>query len=111
VKKFILFVLVLVVVVAGTFFAISAVSWPKSSGDQVVMQFYTFHPGTLTVTVGTTVTWTDKDWLRAHNVIGEGWSSNNMNYGDTFAYTFSQAGTFTYRCSHHPWMKGTVIVK
>ena len=31
--------------------------------------------------------------------------------GDGFSYTFEQAGTFTYFCRVHPFMKATVIVQ
>ena len=110
-KKLILIIVALVIIAGGVYFVSSAMSWPKNNGNQVVMQFYTFHPGTLTITAGTTVTWTDKDYLRMHNVIGQGFSSPNMNYGDTYSFTFTQPGTYTYKCSHHPWMKGTIIVK
>jgi plastocyanin len=110
-RKLILAVLVVVVVALVAFFAFSATSWPKSTGSQVDLQFFSFHPGTLTVSVGTTVIWTDKDWIGMHNVIGNGWSSDNMAHGDTFSYTFTQAGTYSYKCSHHPWMKGTIIVQ
>jgi plastocyanin len=29
----------------------------------------------------------------------------------TFSYTFDDAGTFTYHCTPHPMMVGTVIVQ
>jgi plastocyanin len=110
-KKIILLVVAVLVVAIIAIFGFSAMSWPKSTGNQVDLQFFSFHPGTLTVSVGTTVTWTDKDWLIPHNVIGSGWSSDNLSHGGTFSYTFTQAGTYTYRCSHHFWMKGKIIVQ
>jgi len=110
-KKFILLVVALVVIAVVALFAFSDMSWPKSTGNHVDLQFFSFHPGTLTVSVGTTVTWTDKDFVVMHNVIGSGWGSDNLSRGNTFSYTFTQAGTYTYKCSHHPWMKGTIIVQ
>ena len=110
-KKIILMVVAVLVVAIIAVFAFSAMSWPKSNGNKVDIQFFSFHPGTLTVSVGTTVTWTDKDFLRMHNVIGEGWSSDNLVRGDTYSHTFTQAGTYTYKCSHHFWMKGKIIVQ
>jgi plastocyanin len=106
-KKFILVILALLVV-AAIFFALS---WPKSTGDRVTLQFFSFHPGTLTINVGTTVTWTDKDLFAKHTVIGNGWGSGNLSNGGTFSFTFSQAGIYDYRCSHHFWMKGKIIVQ
>ena len=109
-KKIILGIVALVLVVIIVFGAISVFSWPGSNGNQVDIQFLSFHPGTLTVSAGTTVTWTDKDWFTMHNVIGDGWASPNLSRGGTYSYTFILPGTYTYRCSHHSWMKGTIIV-
>jgi plastocyanin len=111
-KKTILTIVVLVVVVIAAYAAFSAFSWPKADGNSVTMQFLSFHPGTLTVSAGTTVTWTDKDPFTKHDVIGNGFASLNMGMGDTYSYTFSTPGTYTYDCSHHRWwMKGTIIVQ
>ena len=71
----------------------------------------------LTVTVGTTVTWTNQDG-QAHtttagmldNKTGE-WDSGFMGQDDTFTHTFAEAGTFAYYCVFHPFMTGTVIVE
>ncbi|MBT5206234.1 MAG: hypothetical protein HOM00_03905, partial [Acidimicrobiaceae bacterium] len=30
--------------------------------------------------------------------------------GDSFSHTFTEAGTFDYFCTPHPWMTGTVVV-
>jgi plastocyanin len=106
-KKFILIILAVLVVAAIVF----TLSWPKSTGNQVTLQFFSFRPGTLIVSAGTTVTWTDKDPLVKHNIIGTGWGTGNLSNGGTFSFTFSQAGTYDYRCSHHFWMKGKIIVQ
>jgi len=110
-KKIILAVLVVIVVAIAAYAAVSAFSWPGASGNEVTLQFLSFHPGTLTVSAGTTVTWTDKDPFTHHNVIGDGWASPNLSMGDKYSYTFTTPGTYTYKCSHHTWMKGTIIVK
>jgi plastocyanin len=109
-KKIILGIVALIVVVIVVFAAISVFSWPGSSGNQVDIQFFSFHPSTLTVSAGTTVTWTDMDWFAMHNVIGDGWASPNLSHGGKYSYTFTTPGTYTYRCSHHSWMKGKIIV-
>ena len=73
-----------------------------------------FSPATITVVIGVnnTVVWTNKD-STPHTVTSTTklFDSGNMNAGDTFTFTFTTAGTYSYACSYHPWMKGTVIVK
>lgn len=86
---------------------------PAEGGASVSIQGFAFSPATLTVSKGTTVTWTNKDSV-AHTVTttepGEGFDSRNMGNGATFSYTFNNPGTFKYRCSIHPSMTGTVVV-
>ncbi|MEE9181236.1 MAG: plastocyanin/azurin family copper-binding protein, partial [candidate division NC10 bacterium] len=68
-------------------------------------------PGTLTVVAGTTVTWVNQD-LVIHTVTSDVglFDSGSMRPGDRFSFTFTTAGTFTYRCLPHEFMRGTVVV-
>ncbi|MDP9765728.1 cupredoxin domain-containing protein [Deinococcus enclensis] len=71
-----------------------------------------FEPATLRVKVGTTVVWQQED-TALHNVISAELPtlrSSDLRRGDTYRHTFTQAGTFTYYCSYHAGMTGTVIV-
>jgi nitrite reductase (NO-forming) len=79
-----------------------------------------YDPLDLTVTVGTTVRWTNKDAI-AHTVtsgtsdgaVGKAdgiFDSSFLNEGETFVYTFEEVGEFSYFCTPHPWMIGTVTV-
>ncbi|WP_156766200.1 cupredoxin family copper-binding protein [Mycobacterium sp. E342] len=81
------------------------------SGDQVNIDGFAFAPATLTVAVGTTVTWTNRD-EEPHTVAASDGSfhSPGMGTGATFTHTFSAPGTFDYVCSIHPMMRGTVVV-
>ncbi len=91
----------------------------QSTSDQPVatntvsIKNFAFVPISITVKVGTTVTWTNAD-QDPHTVTSDGKSgplnSKPMNQGDTFQYTFSQAGTFSYLCTIHPFMTATVTV-
>ena len=67
-----------------------------------------FEPAAIEVTAGTEVTWT---WVgsNAHNVTADGFSSETQTTG-TFRHTFSEPGTYEYRCTLHPRMTGTVLV-
>jgi plastocyanin len=76
------------------------------------IQGFAFQPATLTVTVGTTVTWTNKD-TAAHTVTSDTgvFDSGNMPNGATYSFTFNQAGTFPYHCNYHSNMHGMVVVQ
>jgi plastocyanin len=71
-----------------------------------------FDPATITVKVGTTITWTNQD-TTAHTVTADdgSWTSDRLNQGATYSHTFDQAGTYTYKCSIHPSMTGTIVVQ
>ncbi len=77
--------------------------------NSVEIKGFAFNPATITVAKGTTVTWTNKD-SAAHTVTGSGFDSGSLSKGQTFSYTFNEAGTFDYICTIHPSMKGKVIV-
>lgn len=85
---------------------------PSSPGaDEVFIQGMAFSPATITVTAGTTITWTNKD-AATHNVTSNPvlFSSGAMGNGATYSFTFADKGTFSYTCTIHPSMKGTVVV-
>jgi plastocyanin len=73
-----------------------------------------FVPQTLTVKVGTTVSWTNAT-SAPHTVTSDpgsaqAWDSSRLAPGDVFTFTFTTAGTFAYHCSVHPSMHGTIVV-
>jgi len=71
-----------------------------------------FAPDELTVAPGTTVTWTNTDAV-SHTSTSDaaGWNSGTIEPGRQFAFTFQTPGTFPYRCTIHPGMVGTVVVR
>lgn len=79
--------------------------------NEVFIQGMAFSPATLTVTAGTTVKWTNKDGV-THTVTSDNtlFDSGNVLPNGIYSYTFSTAGTYTYHCSIHTSMKGTVVV-
>jgi len=84
-----------------------------ASTDSVEIKDYAFSPKTITVKKGTKVTWTNQDSVQ-HDVTsdtdGKGPSSELLSKGESYSFTFDEVGTFTYHCSPHPYMKGTVVV-
>jgi plastocyanin len=78
----------------------------------IVMKDFSFQPGSIDVTAGTSVTWTNDD-PEAHTVTADdnSFDSKQMASGQTFSFTFQKAGTYKYHCSIHPSMVGQVVVK
>jgi len=80
---------------------------------QVDIEKMSFSPANITVTEGTTVTWTNKQWLFLHTVTShnEGvFDSGKLKRNETFSYIFNEPGTFYYTCTLHPEMHGSVSV-
>jgi len=77
----------------------------------VYMDGFAFKPQTVSVQVGDTVVWTNNDTsLHTTTADGGAWDSGDLGHGDTFSFTFATPGTYTYHCSRHPSMTGTVTV-
>lgn len=97
--------------------ALAAVTLAVSASPALAVQSssiagFQFEPTPLTVTVGETVTWTNKDAV-AHTVTASGkqFDSGKLAAGKSFSFTFKSAGTYLYTCTLHPYMKGEVIVQ
>ncbi len=71
---------------------------------------FAFSPSTLTITKGTTVTWTQKD-SAPHTVTSGTFDSGTLNSGQTYSHTFNETGSFNYHCNFHQSMTGTIVVQ
>jgi plastocyanin len=71
---------------------------------------FAFSPARITVQSGDTVRWTSSS-SAPHTVTGKGFDSGTLNQGDDYSHRFTNPGSFSYICSIHPFMKGTVTVK
>jgi plastocyanin len=82
------------------------------AGPQVVIDNFTFTPGTLTVAVGTTMTWINHDDV-PHTVTAQDhtFTSSALDTDDHFVHQFTAAGTYAYYCTIHPKMTATIIVR
>ena len=79
--------------------------------NEVYIENTAFTPSTITITVNTTIKWTNKDGI-THTVTSDAslFDSGAMGSGATFSQQFSIAGTYKYHCSYHSSMKGTIVV-
>jgi LPXTG-motif cell wall-anchored protein len=73
---------------------------------------FRFSPSSISVGAGDTVTWTNNGSApEGHDVSGSGLGSGTLHNGQSYSHTFASPGTFSYICSIHPFMKGTVTVQ
>jgi plastocyanin len=82
-----------------------------ADGSVTIVDF-SFNPGTITVNVGDTVTW-NNDGPTAHSATASDGSFDTGIFpaGQSRSHTFNEAGTFSYICTPHPDMHGTVVVQ
>jgi uncharacterized protein (TIGR03118 family) len=88
----------------------SAAPAPQQAAASIMN--FAFAPPTLTITAGSQVQWTNQD-AAAHTVVADrgGFSSSTLQHNQTYSQTFSSPGTYSYHCSIHPFMQGTIVVK
>jgi len=83
------------------------------AATKVTIRLLKYSPDTIQIRAGETVEWTNSD-LTPHTVTSEGGgelNSGSIDAGANWRHTFSQPGTFSYFCTFHREMKGTVIAK
>ena len=106
-----LIVTILLGPVVGAMLALGAVA-AQDATNVVTIDNFTFTPPELTVAVGATVKWVNRDDI-PHLVVNKdkAFRSKALDTDDSFSYTFDSAGTFDYFCALHPHMVGKIIVK
>lgn len=95
--------------------AMAAKNMPSAPllGPRVEIENFAFKPKTLTVPAGSKVVWTNLD-EEPHIVTSAGGSFSNspgLDTNDSYSFTFDKPGTYTYYCSIHPMMVGTIVVQ
>jgi plastocyanin len=109
---------VVVCVAAGLGIAAGTIVHGRSQKDavganEIKIDNFTFAPGTVTVTRGTTVEWLNRDDI-PHTVVSEDkttFKSKALDTDDKFSNTFTKPGSYSYFCSIHPKMTGKIVVQ
>lgn len=134
-KKIIIAVVVIVLIVVGVFIFKSRVYTaytvnPTTSGggqyvpvnpitptvsapetdNRIIIENFAFNPAEVKIKVGDKVVWTNKDSVPHRIEIAGDIKSPNLSKNNTFEFTFTKAGEFSYICGIHPSMKGRVVV-
>jgi LPXTG-motif cell wall-anchored protein len=93
----------------------ASASEPKAlaaASGSVTIADFTFAPATITVNQGDTVTWNNNGPTPHSATANDGaFDTGILKKGQTSSHTFDQAGTFSYFCKPHPFMKATVVVQ
>ncbi len=85
---------------------------PAPAAASVSLANKAFSPASVTVAVGGVVTWTNNDSM-PHNVTSNtagAFTSTTLSPGAVFTFRFTTPGTYTYTCTFHGGMNGTIIV-
>jgi plastocyanin len=91
---------------------VTANDQPSAASAEVKIDNFVFGPQTITVPVGATVTWTNKDDIPHTTASTDGvFKSKVMDTDEKFSFTFTKAGTYSYYCTIHPKMTGKVVVQ
>ena len=79
---------------------------------KITIKDFRFMPSSLTVHVGDTVRWTNRDDI-PHTVVSDNeiLKSKTLDTDEQYSYTFANPGTYDYFCSIHPKMTGKVVVQ
>jgi plastocyanin len=88
---------------------------PVAELNTIMIKNFAFSPATLTIKTGTTVTWMNQDGV-PHQIASDpgsvvAFTSESLENGASYQFTFNQTGTYAYHCTIHPPMKGTIIVQ
>lgn len=84
-----------------------------ASAHEVMIMDFVYSPASLTVAVGDTVTWTNHDSAPHTVTVTDGpvkFDSGTLEQGESYSYTFTEAGTYSYYCAVHPNMVASVTV-
>ena len=88
---------------------ISALARPKGKpatrgsapGKTITLRNFQFAPKSITVKVGTTVTWVNKEGTHTVTADDGSWESPPLKAGQNFSHQFDKPGTYRYHCSFH----------
>lgn len=79
----------------------------------VSIKNFSFNPPSITIKAGTKVAWINDDTV-SHTVTSDSgnlFDSGALSPGQSFSFTFPDAGSISYHCAIHPMMKGSIIVE
>ena len=114
IRIWMLSIAMLVALSVGARLSVFAANPPASSSSEVAVKIdnFSFSPATVTIPVGATVRWTNRDDI-PHTVVADdkAFKSKVLDTDEEFSYTFTKPGTYGYFCSIHPKMTAKIVVQ
>jgi plastocyanin len=97
---------------AAVAFALVTASAVLAADHAVDIAGFAFSPGTITISVGDSVTWSNAD-AQSHTATADDGSfdTGTITSSTPKTVSFATAGTFAYHCKIHPAMTATVVVQ
>jgi plastocyanin len=84
----------------------------SSKQNTIEIKDFAFNPQTITVRSGQTITWINRD-EEPHTIVSvekQFKKSSALDTDQSFTITAGAPGTYSYFCSVHPKMTGTIVV-
>lgn len=87
-------------------------AYGSAANGSVAIVDFAFNPGLITITVGSSVEWTNTTLFTHHTTTSDTglWNSNDLAPGGVYSTTFAAPGDYDYHCEIHPSMQGRVVV-
>lgn len=103
---------IMLLMVAGRAKTYGATPLEEKPSTEIKIDNFVFSPNTITVSVGSTIRWTNHDDI-PHTVVSDdrSFKSKALDTDENFSYTFAKPGTYSYFCSIHPKMTGKIVVQ
>jgi plastocyanin len=100
----------LLLTAGGSSPASAAPSATASRSVTVTIKNFSFGPGTINISPGDRVVWTNRDDVKHTATRGGSFTTGKIKPGRSVAVKFGSKGTYRYHCSIHPEMTGKVVV-
>ena len=81
------------------------------SANTINITNFAFDPASITINLGSTVRWVNRDSVPHRILFADGADSKILAPSQSWSRKFDGTGTFDYVCTIHPAMQGTVIVE
>ena len=84
-----------------------------AGGNRIEIKDFAFNPQTITVKSGEKITWINRD-EEPHTIVSvekQFKKSSALDTDQEFTITAGAPGTYTYYCSVHPKMTGTIVIE